>query len=447
MDSAVKGLAVLTAIPVVMLAIWADYFGQALAKLAKENAHYDRKTELFKIRLAGLCAIFFQFGIFMGTGPVRRDSPVVANLIFVVGVLLQSVIQSSAEGKLRKPSLSLRPVSNSRAHDGDEKPATDTPLAHAHANGEPAEQMTLALRAFFWATVGGALYLAGFALPVILVSFLAKFLHASQPVLTALIITSAIAGMLGGVALNFALGAFYLRRMLPAKEIAPGELRTELEKSFADAGLSAPSFWILETGRQREATAMMAGFAGGLGVFRPGLFLSRGLLETLEPEEIRAVVLHEVSHVKLAHLRKRLLYSAALVVGTTAVATFCVFLASVFLPESEARSMIGFAAAAGAFILTFKCLAKQSQHHEFEADACSVGTLGARLDALASALRKLDQANGKTPMPLDPLSLTGTSGHPSTERRVAELRARFPETVGTAGVSETPREDERKKAA
>ena len=46
MDSAVKGLAILTAIPVVMLAIWADYFSQALAQLAKENPHYDRAAEL-----------------------------------------------------------------------------------------------------------------------------------------------------------------------------------------------------------------------------------------------------------------------------------------------------------------------------------------------------------------------------------------------------------------
>jgi heat shock protein HtpX len=440
MDSAVKGLAILTAIPVVMLAIWADYFGQKLAELTKENPHYDRATELYKIRLAGICAIFFQFGIFMGTGAVRQEAPVVANLFFVVGVLLQSVIQSAVENKLRKPTERLRAVDAPRTND-----TVTTPKASE--DGAPAEQMDLALRAFFWASVGGALYLAGFALPVIIVSWCAQFLHASQPVMTGLVITSAIAGMLGGVAINFALGAFYLRKMLPAHEVAPGELRTGLEACFSKAGLPAPTYWVLETGRKREATAMMAGFPTGRGLLRPGLFLSRGLLDNLNAEEVRAVVLHEASHVKLTHLYKRLLYSAVLVVGTTALATFCVFLASIFLPDSDARSFIGFGAAAGAFVLTFKLLSKQSQIHEFEADMCSVAILGADVESLISALRKLDQVNGKSARLLDPLSITGESGHPPTERRVAALRARFPEGgAARASDSSSDNKDDRRAA-
>jgi Zn-dependent protease with chaperone function len=265
--------------------------------------------------------------------------------------------------------------------------------------------------------------------------------------MTALIITSAVMGMLGGVGLNFALGAFYLRKMLPAREIAEGALRTQLEQSFAKAGLSVPSLWILETGRKREATAMMAGFPSGRGLFKPGLFLSRGLLDSLNEEEVRAVVLHEVSHVKLSHLFKRLVYSAVLVVATTAAATFCVFLASVFLPaESDARSFIGLASAAGAFILTFKLLSRQSREHEFEADRYSVAMLGAQADYLASALRKLDKVNGKTIRPLDPLSMSGDSGHPPTERRIAALRELFPAEPSVGPASDT-KDDDQKRAA
>lgn len=444
-DSAVKGLAILTAIPVVILAIWADYFGQKLENLAKENPHYDRAAELYKIRLAGICAIFFQFGIFMGTGAVRQEAPIVSNLLFVAGVLLQSVIQSHIEGKLRKPSERLRAVEPPRTGD---TVTTPTPSER----GEHAEQMALALRAFLWATVGGALYLAGFALPVIVTSFFAKFIHASEPVLTALIIASAVVGMLGGVGLNFALGAFYLRKMLPAHEIAPGGLRTQLEACFIQAGLSVPSLWILETGRKREATAMMAGFPSGRSLFRPGLFLSRGLLDSLNEEEIRAVVLHEISHVKLAHLYKRLIYSAILVVATTSAATFCVFLGSVFLAGSDARSFIGLAAAAGAFIMTFKLLSQQSREHEFEADIFAVADLGAQSEYLISALRKLDKVNGKTARPPNPLSVTGESGHPPTERRVAVLRELFPENAATGNAanssdSSDSKDDDQKRAA
>ena len=138
------------------------------------------------------------------------------------------------------------------------------------------------------------------------------------------------------------------------------------------------------------------------------------------------MVLHEVSHLKLSHLRNRLLYSAALVVATTATATFCVFLANLLLPGNEARSFVGFAAAAGAFVLTFRQLGRQSRDHEFEADCHSVEKLGAEVEALISALRKLDRVNGVASAPFDPLSLTGTASHPSTDRRIALLRERFP---------------------
>src|SRR4051812_4746232 len=100
---AVKGLAVLTAIPVVILALWADYFGRGIEKLAKEDPLFERAAEMSKARLAGLCATFFQLGIFMGTGAVRNQAPLAAYSMFFLAILAQSFIQASIERKLRKP--------------------------------------------------------------------------------------------------------------------------------------------------------------------------------------------------------------------------------------------------------------------------------------------------------------------------------------------------------
>ena len=420
---AVKVLAVLSAIPVAIFALWADYFSRALEKIAQENPFYDRATELAKVRVAGVCAIFFQFGIFAGTGPLRNEAPVLANLVFVAGILLVSIIQGSLEHKLRKPQPRLRPVDTNEL----------TPQQG------PVQEAQLALRAFFWATTAGALYLAGFALPVVVGTLIAKLVHASPQAITGVVILSGVLGMIGGVGLNFALGAFYLRRMLPVRELDNEKLKSQLEACFTNAGLVSPTLWVVETGRRREGTAMLAGFPGGRGVFKPGLFLSRGLLDVLTDEEVRAVVLHEVSHLKLQHLKKRLLYSVGLVVATTSAATFCVFLANVYMHENTPRDFIGFTAAGVAFFLTFRMLGTQSRAHETEADFHSIEKLQAGQEELISALRKLDIMNGRAPAPINPLSAIAGKGHPSTEVRVAAISARF----GTKGEEVAPVERDR----
>lgn len=419
-DNAVKSLAILTAIPVVLLAIWTDYFGRVLERVAKDNLHYDRTPELNKIRLAGVCAIFFQLGIYMGTTDVRQAAPIISNLIFVAAVLVQSWIQGSIERKVRKPSPKLMAVVDADGHNN----ATSS-LSNDPNEREPIGEMDMALRAFFWATLGGALYLAGFALPVFAVGFFSRFLGFSEPMTAAVVVVSAILGMLAGVALNFALGAFYLRRMLPTRELAASELRTHIESCFSRAQIPLPSLWVIQTGRAREAMAMMAGFSRGRGLFRPGMFLSQALIDNLTQAEVNAVVMHEVAHLRLHHLRKRMLYSVGLVAAVTTAATFCVYLAAALMPaESQARGFVGLAAAAGAFVTTFKLLSAQSRLHELQSDAFAVAQLGASSEVLISALRKLDQVNGRSARTM-PFATGGLGGHPSTEARVEALRARF----------------------
>jgi Zn-dependent protease with chaperone function len=417
-QDAVKGLTIIAALPVVGLALWADYFGRTVDRRIKEEPLFERPAELSKVHLAALAAIFAQFGIFMGTASVRAGAPVVSSLIFVAAILIQAVIQTRLEKKLAPR---VNPFATQKA-------------------GTPAQDMGTAVRGFFWATVGGVLYLASVIIPVMVTTLLSRALHLSPGASTALILVSAVGGMLGGLTLNFALGAYYLKRMLPTKELEDAALSARLGACFTEAGMPAPAIWVVETGRHREATAMITGFRYGRGVFRPGLFLSRGLMDVLTEQELRAVVLHEVSHLKLDHLKKRLGYSAFMMFATTAGATFCVFAANFVagagrtIASAEAmggassgdvRGLVGIAAAAAAFMITFKYLGRQSRMHEAEADAHCVEKLGAEADELGSALRKLDQVNEKHPLHANPLARLTGPGHPATELRIALLKARI----------------------
>jgi Zn-dependent protease with chaperone function len=270
------------------------------------------------------------------------------------------------------------------------------------------------------------LYLAIMISAVLIFTVPGKILALPNWANTLFVLTGGALGVGLGLLANFALGAYHLKKILPVTAIPAGPLRDSLAECFTRHGLAAPELWRVESerreagmpGSRAEATAMIAGFNGGRWIFTPGLFISRGAIEALTTDQLRAVVLHEVSHLQLRHLRNRLLSSAALIVGLTVVATFCVFLSLVFLPEGPGRSLVSYAAAAGAMIVSFRGLSAQSRRHELEADRHAVLQLGADPDALGEALRKFDEINhseGRRP------GRVGT--HPSTSARLQELEA------------------------
>jgi Zn-dependent protease with chaperone function len=254
---------------------------------------------------------------------------------------------------------------------------------------------------------------------VLLFSLPGKLLTLPEWANTLCILTGGALGVGFGLLANFALGAYHLKKILPVTAITDESLRTLLTECFTHQGLAAPELWRVETERAREATALIAGFNGGRWVFRPGLFLSRSAIEALTPTELSAVVLHEVAHLKLRHLRKRLLSSAGLIVGLTIAATFVVFLSLLALPDGPGRTLVSYAAAAGAMIISFRGLAAQSRRHELEADRYAVRRLNADPAAMIEALRKFDRINQVQPAGDGPGPKLGT--HPSTADRVSAL--------------------------
>jgi Zn-dependent protease with chaperone function len=425
-DLAVKGLAVFTAIPVVALAIWADWFGRALDAQATEDPLYEREPEVAKVRMAGVCALIAQFMVFGAVTELRAEAPVIGWIAVFGAVFWQGRILAKLEkraGRTTHPGLKGGDRNINARAPGSSDGAPQDDLAQG------ALDMRMAMRGFVWATIGGMLYLFSFAFPVIVASMIAKAAAMPENLAGAFILCAALVGMLGGLAINFALTPFFLHNTLPTQAIDEAnhpELKAMLESCFAQNGLKTPTLWIIESPRVREATAMIAGFSNGSGILRPGLFLSRGIVESLNSEQLRAVILHEVAHLKLNHLRRRLLYSAALIFGTTTAATALVYATSILMPASEIRNYIGFGAAAAAFVATFRLLGRQSRSHETEADSHSVSALGASHQALTSALRRLDEVNDLAdPLRANPMAALGGGTHPRTDRRVEALDQKF----------------------
>lgn len=393
---AVNALAILTAIPVVSFALWGDYFGRAIQgrrEAGEKIEPPESDGELYKVRLAALVGLIVQFMLFVSSGEVRKLYPLEANLMFIGAMFVQMWLQSRIERQLQPPE-------------------AGTPGAGA--------QLALAARAFAWSVASGVLYIS-ILIGSLQASFLiAKATGASPAASVMLMIAGTLVGVLGGLGLGFALGPFQLRRMFRTSQLEEPDLSRGFRESFERAGVRAPEFFVLELDRFQAGNAMITGFQNGRGPFRPGLFLSRNLLTALQPGELQAVILHEISHLKLRHLRKRLILSSGLILATGLLSGALVILSHLLLPGGPLNSVIGLATVFASFIMGFRYLEKQSRLHEIEADIEAV-KLGAQVTDLSAALRKIDRMNGQ---PTDKRAVT-FSGHPATEERIAILQAYF----------------------
>lgn len=394
-ETAVKGLAVLTAIPVVGMALWADYFGRYAEALAKENPDFDRPNEILKVRLASLFALVFQFILFLATADIRREYPIAANVMFMSAMILQILIQNAAEKRVN-PAIQAK----------------------------TSEGVGLALRALFWSALGGVLYISLLFVCLRGALLVGQAFKATPAIATGLMIAGSIAGVVGGLGLAFALGPFQMRRMFPTSRLTDERFRNTLDDCFSKAGVSPPDYWILELSRFNRGNALITGFRSGRGIFRPALFLSASLVSGLSEAELRAVVLHEISHMRLHHMRKRFVLSSGMILAASLAAGMLVIVAHLINPGGPANSLVGLLTIFSSFVMTLRFLEKQNRLQEIEADITAV-KLGASIADLEGALRKLDQMNGQPTDRAEPSSKLSGSGHPSTEERIKIIHAYF----------------------
>ncbi len=156
------------------------------------------------------------------------------------------------------------------------------------------------------------------------------------------------------------------------------------------------------------------------------------LINSLEPEEIEAVLAHELGHFKLKHVQKRLLSTAALSLGGLALLGWLAgepwFYSGLGVSTpSDYMALMLFMMAAPVFsFFLHPVMARLSRKHEFEADAYAVVQSSGH--DLVTALVKMYRENASTLTP-DPLYSAFHDSHPPAPVRISHISGRLQEAT------------------
>lgn len=271
--------------------------------------------------------------------------------------------------------------------------------------------------------------------PVLRISLLVVLLAAALAALAVAVLgdealwPAAAGGTAASLALMLGAGAL-VRRLYRARPVdatsAPGLTRVVADVATA-AGVPAPSLWLVDD-------AAPGAFATGALPRRASIVLTTGLVAMLPERELRAVIAHEV-----AHIRRHDTGAAALCValaGALPLLLLGAFGADVDDEEDGVPAWL--LAALAPFAAALLHLAFGAAR-EFDADRLAArwcGDPGALADALARIERhaehRLPRGTQRHPPTAALLTVAAAprpgwprwvAAHPSTERRIARLHA------------------------
>jgi STE24 endopeptidase len=211
--------------------------------------------------------------------------------------------------------------------------------------------------------------------------------------------------------------------------LAAGTAREHIEALLARCGFASAGLYVMDgSKRSGHGNAYFTGFGRAKRI----VFFDT-LLERLAPEEIEAVLAHELGHYRLRHVAKRVAWSAVLsLVFLGLLAWFARepwFYTGLGIPESLLQISMSrpgvalqlFFLALPVFTFVLEPLSSSySRRHEFEADAYA--TRHADAPALAQALVKLYEDNASTLTP-DPMHSAFYDSHPPAAVRIARIEA------------------------
>ncbi|MEO6246236.1 MAG: M48 family metallopeptidase, partial [Opitutaceae bacterium] len=173
-----------------------------------------------------------------------------------------------------------------------------------------------------------------------------------------------------------------------------GDLRTRLMALGDRTGFQAKTIEVIDgSKRSGHSNAYFTGF----GRFRR-IVLFDTLIAQLTPEELEAVLAHEIGHYRRGHIPKMIAMAAVMMLGGFAVIAWLArsnwFNAAFGFPTGEiAPSFLLFGLLSGAVTFWFSPLSNLlSRKHEYEADAFARDAMGGPT-AMLGALRKLAQKN------------------------------------------------------
>jgi STE24 endopeptidase len=208
--------------------------------------------------------------------------------------------------------------------------------------------------------------------------------------------------------------------------LADETLKARVNALMQRCGFAAKGLFVMDgSKRSAHANAYFTGF----GAAKRVVFFDT-LLKQLSPEEIDAVLAHELGHYKRRHILKRIVMMFALSLAGFAllgwVSSQAWFFSGLGVTPSmdtpnDALALLLFMMAVPLFTFFLSPLMAQlSRKHEFEADAFAVAHTNG--NDLASALLKLYKDNASTLTP-DPVYARFYYSHPPASERLSRLQA------------------------
>jgi STE24 endopeptidase len=201
-----------------------------------------------------------------------------------------------------------------------------------------------------------------------------------------------------------------------------GEMKQRIEALLERTGFESNGIFVMDgSSRSGHGNAYFTGFGKNKRI----VFFDT-LLESLTPEEVEAVLAHELGHFKHGHIKKRMIESFVLSFAGLFVLGWLTQLPAFYqglgmTSETPAAALLLFMTAIPVMFFFFGPIAAfKSRKHEFEADAFASQTTGSA--PLISALLKMyrDNASSLTP---DPTYSAYHDSHPPAKIRIDHLKS------------------------
>ena len=201
-------------------------------------------------------------------------------------------------------------------------------------------------------------------------------------------------------------------------------LRQRIEALLSRCGFASNGIFVMDGSRRsRHGNAYFSGTGNNKRI----VFFDT-LLESLDGDEIEAVLAHELGHFRRKHVRTRLLQMMAMSLAGLAILGWLIgqtwfFTALGITEPSIHAALVLFLLVMPVFTFFIQPLqALSMRRHEFEADEFAAEQASAR--DLIRALVKLYKENASTLTP-DPLYSAWHDSHPPAPVRIAHLSARL----------------------
>ncbi len=198
-------------------------------------------------------------------------------------------------------------------------------------------------------------------------------------------------------------------------------LRERIEALLQRCGFKSKGIFVMDGSRR---SAHGNAYFTGLGSNKRIVFFDT-LMDSLEGEEIEAVLAHELGHFRMHHIRKRMLVSFAMALAGLALLGWLSMQAWFYTAlgidnPSVWIALLLFVLVTPVFTFPITPISSLlSRRHEFEADEYAAEQSDAR--RLADALVKLYQDNATTLTP-DPVHSRFYDSHPPAPVRIARLK-------------------------